>query len=156
MLRLFKLLKLLRLLRVARLLQMLSPTADADLDTLKEVNTPVAKLYNWNLLLPKLRNGEQPTMQDLLDDLRDSPLAQLASHLWFVGQRLLDQSDTEIPPFQDATEALHLSIDQHRSDVRSMNWNAEPTQDATEVAARIEQLRGRGSKPTAIHRETGH
>ena len=108
------------------------------------------------LLLPKLRNGEQPTMQDLLDDLRDSPLAQLASHLWFVGQRLLDQSDTEIPPFQDATEALHLSIDQHRSDVRSMNWNAEPTQDATEVAARIEQLRGRGSKPTAIHRETGH
>ena len=28
---------------------------DAELDTLKETMTPVAKLYNWNLLLPKLR-----------------------------------------------------------------------------------------------------
>ena len=108
------------------------------------------------LLLPKLHNGEQPTMQDLLDTLRDSPLAPLASHLWFVGQSIVEQSDIEIPPFQDATEALHLSIDQNRSDVRRMTWNAEPTHDATEVASRIEQLRKRGSKFSAIHRETGH
>lgn len=108
------------------------------------------------LLLPKLRNGERPTMQDLLDNLRDSPLAPIASHLWFVGQSIVEQGDIEIPPFQDATEALHLSIDQNRSDVRRMTWNAEPTHDATEVASRIEQLRKRGSKISAIHRETGH
>jgi DNA primase len=108
------------------------------------------------LLLPKLHNGERPTVQDLLDNLRDSPLAPHASHLWFVGQKIVEQGDIEIPPFQDATEALHLSIDQNRSDVRRMTWNAEPTHDATEVASRIEQLRKRGSKISAIHRETGH
>lgn len=108
------------------------------------------------LLLPKLHNGERPTVQDLLDTLRDSPLAPHASHLWFVGQNIVEQGDIEIPPFQDATEALHLSIDQNRSDVRRMTWNAEPTHDATEVASRIEQLRKRGSTISAIHRETGH
>ena len=37
--------------RVARLLQALGSES---YDTLKENNAPVAKLYNWNLLLPKL------------------------------------------------------------------------------------------------------
>ena len=40
--------------RIARLLQELG-AADETLDTLKEISTPVAKLYNWNLLLPRLK-----------------------------------------------------------------------------------------------------
>lgn len=52
-------------MRIARLLQVLSATADADLDMLKEVNTPVAKLYNWNVLLPKLRQLGIDVDQDM-------------------------------------------------------------------------------------------
>ena len=40
--------------RVGQLLQVLSNEDDAGLDTLKELHTPVAKLYNWNVLLPVL------------------------------------------------------------------------------------------------------
>ena len=50
--------------RIARLLQELG-SVDEDLDTLKEVNTPVAKLYNWNLLLPKLRRRGLDVDQDM-------------------------------------------------------------------------------------------
>lgn len=50
--------------RVARLLQELG-VGDAQLDTLKETSTPVAKLYNWNLLLPKLRQQGLDVDQDM-------------------------------------------------------------------------------------------
>ena len=41
--------------RVARLLHLLSDEVEETIDSLKELNTPVAKLYNWNVLLPRLR-----------------------------------------------------------------------------------------------------
>ena len=50
--------------RIARLLQELGVN-DAELDTLKETSTPVAKLYNWNLLLPKLRQRGLDVDQDM-------------------------------------------------------------------------------------------
>ena len=50
--------------RVARLLQNLG-ASDGELDTLKENNAPVAKLYNWNLLLPKLRARGLDVDQDM-------------------------------------------------------------------------------------------
>jgi len=43
-------------LRIGRLLQVLpGSNAGRKLAALKDLNTPVAKLYNWNLLLPELR-----------------------------------------------------------------------------------------------------
>ena len=50
--------------RIARLLQQLG-SGDGDLDTLKENHAPVAKLYNWNLLLPKLRDRGVDVDQDM-------------------------------------------------------------------------------------------
>ena len=109
------------------------------------------------LLLPKLRDGQTPTMQDLLDELRDTPLAQTASHMWFVGQLLIEQTnEPDQAPFQDATDAMLASIEQMQSDAKRIGWNDTPTQDAAEVAARIEHLRQRGGKPSAIHREDRH
>ena len=40
--------------RVAQLLRILSPGGELSLDTLKELHTPVARLYNWNVLIPML------------------------------------------------------------------------------------------------------
>ena len=48
--------------RVARLLQALGSES---YDTLKENNAPVAKLYNWNLLLPKLTQRGCDVDQDM-------------------------------------------------------------------------------------------
>lgn len=43
-------------IRIGRLLQVLPGTKPRKLATLKDLNTPVAKLFNWNLLLPELRD----------------------------------------------------------------------------------------------------
>jgi hypothetical protein len=43
-------------IRVGRLLQVLPGAKLRKLATLKDLNTPVAKLFNWNLLLPELRD----------------------------------------------------------------------------------------------------
>ncbi|KAL1525152.1 hypothetical protein AB1Y20_020023 [Prymnesium parvum] len=51
--------------RVARLLQMLALDGSETLDTLKDVHTPVAKLYNWNLLLPVMRARGLDVDQDM-------------------------------------------------------------------------------------------
>ena len=40
--------------RVALLLRALSHDGDLSLDTIKELHTPVARLYNWNVLIPIL------------------------------------------------------------------------------------------------------
>jgi hypothetical protein len=47
---------------------------------------------------------------------------------------------------------MHSSIEQMQSDAKRTSWDDTPTQDAAEVAARIEHLRQRGGKPSAIHR----
>ena len=51
--------------RIARLLQELGASDDGELDTLKQNSAPVAKLYNWNLLLPKLRERGLDIDQDM-------------------------------------------------------------------------------------------
>ncbi|KAL3919279.1 MAG: hypothetical protein SGPRY_005688, partial [Prymnesium sp.] len=51
--------------RIARLLQWLSAEGSETLDTLKDVHTPVAKLYNWNLLLPVMRKRQLDVDQDM-------------------------------------------------------------------------------------------
>ena len=108
------------------------------------------------LVLPRLRAGQTPAMHDWLDELRDTPMAQTISHMWFVGQLLIDQADADYAPFTDATEAMQASIEKMQSDAKRTGWNDTPTQDAAEVAARIEHLRQRGGKPSAIHREDRH
>ena len=50
--------------RVARLLVQLGARAE-ELETLKENNAPVAKLYNWNFLLPRLRARGLDVDQDM-------------------------------------------------------------------------------------------
>ena len=51
---------------------------------------------------------------------------------------------------------MQASIEKMQSDAKRTGWNDTPTQDAAEVAARIEHLRQRGGKPSAIHREDRH
>ena len=70
--------------RVARLLQELG-AEDEELDTLKEVSTPVAKLYNWNLLLPKLRAKGLDVDQDMKVLIVAGDLAQPLQGVLYIG-----------------------------------------------------------------------
>ena len=107
--------------RVARLLQNLG-ASDGELDTLKENNAPVAKLYNWNLLLPKLRArgldvdqdmkvlivaGDTDIVVDLLDQLRKAPYASPVAVGSGSAAIAADGSEAagSIPPPQSAAQA---------------------------------------------------
>jgi len=107
------------------------------------------------ILLPILAGGGTPPMQELLSELPDTQLGEFASHLWFIGERLLEEAGQGERPFQEATDALRTSIEHEKTDALKASWGADPTNDATEAVARIKLIRGRGGRPSAIHRETG-
>ena len=94
-------------------------------------------------------------MQELLSELPDSKLGEFASHLWFKGQRLLEEAGQDSNPFKEATDALRVSIEREKNNALQEAWSADPTNDTDEAIARIKQISGRGRRPSAIHRETG-
>ena len=108
--------------RVARLLQNLG-AGDGDLDTLKENNAPVAKLYNWNLLLPKLRQrgldvdqdmkvlivaGDTDIVVDLLEQLQKAPYASPVSGGGATSAAEGLEAAGSIPPPQSIAESTSV------------------------------------------------
>ena len=93
---------------------------DGDLDTLKENNAPVAKLYNWNLLLPKLRQrgldvdqdmkvlivaGDTDIVVDLLEQLQKAPYASPVSGGGATSAAEGLEAAGSIPPPQSIAES---------------------------------------------------
>ena len=94
-------------------------------------------------------------MQELLSELPDARLGEFASRLWFIGERMIEEADRDAHPFQEATDALRTSIEREKNNALQDSWSADPTNDPAEVVARINQISGRGGRPSSIHRETG-
>ena len=107
------------------------------------------------VLLPILSAGGTPPMQELLSELPDARLGEFASRLWFIGERMIEEADRDAHPFQEATDALRTSIEREKNNALQDSWSADPTNDPAEVVARINQISGRGGRPSSIHRETG-
>lgn len=114
--------------RVARLLQLLSVEGAGTLDTLKDMHTPVAKLYNWNLLLPILRKRG-------LDVDQDMKVLIVAGDVDIVADVLaqLREAEGDTPPGDDAARVAGMI---------SPASAAEATSVAQLIAFCCEQLLG--------------
>ncbi|MAB82568.1 MAG: DNA primase [Phycisphaerae bacterium] len=107
-------------------------------------------------LLPRINEGKLPTVQDLHGEVSDDNILELASHLWFLGERQVTEPTDEYDPrspLQRVTEALQACMDHAHTEQRLAHHKTSQKDDPGAVLDIIQHLRDQGPRVAAIHRD---
>ncbi len=109
----------------------------------KEFLDPSSRMLA-SITLPKLQAGSLFSMQDILEEV-DQDTGNVASRLYFVGQRLAETYESVASAFQMTLKALENTIEQTaiENEIRSVSTLVDPEKRTSAAMSAIEAIRNK-------------